>query len=312
MFSSGQATIPTLARLREAKCAERLFCFVNARSIPFAKRQMHSRNVNDSSPMPTLPMSRRFQRLLRLAAIVLALGVAFAWFGVYGTSAMPFLERVVYWTGLMALGFASAALIVPWVFERALAAQHPLLRAAVAAALISTPVTAGLIAIQSIDGTLLPVSQWPVQYAYAFAVSAVMTLGAWAATRALGTTAFGMNPPELLPSTPGASAGRSAALLDRLPVRLRTADIYAISAEDHYLRVHTSGGEELILLRLSDAMREMSGIEGLQTHRSWWVARQGLADVSKGDGKLVLKLKSGVEAPVSRTYAPAVRAAGWI
>jgi DNA-binding LytR/AlgR family response regulator len=85
-----------------------------------------------------------------------------------------------------------------------------------------------------------------------------------------------------------------------------------VESEDHYLRVHTSAGSELILMRLADAVRELSGIEGLQTHRSWWVAKQGLADVVKGDGKLVLKLKSGAEAPVSRTYLKAVKDAGWL
>ena len=73
--------------------------------------------------------------------------------------------------------------------------------------------------------------------------------------------------------------------------------VYAVSAEDHYLRVHTSAGETMILMRLADAVRELAALEGLQTHRSWWVAKQGLADVSRGDGKVTLKLKSGVEAP---------------
>jgi DNA-binding LytR/AlgR family response regulator len=42
------------------------------------------------------------------------------------------------------------------------------------------------------------------------------------------------------------------------------------------------------------------------------VARQGLADVSRGDGKVTLKLKSGVEAPVSRANLKVVREAGWL
>ena len=76
-------------------------------------------------------------------------------------------------------------------------------------------------------------------------------------------------------------------------------------------RLHTSLGEALILLRLADAVRELASVEGLQTHRSWWVAKQGLADVTRGDGRVTLKLKSGVEAPVSRTYQKAVKDAGW-
>ncbi|HVY89089.1 MAG TPA: LytTR family DNA-binding domain-containing protein [Hyphomonadaceae bacterium] len=108
------------------------------------------------------------------------------------------------------------------------------------------------------------------------------------------------------PPTPPSS------FLDRLPIKFRTGEIYAVSSEDHYLRVHTSLGEALILLRLADAVRELAAVEGLQTHRSWWVARQGLADVTRGDGRVVLKLKSGAEAPVSRTFQKAVKDAGWV
>ena len=98
--------------------------------------------------------------------------------------------------------------------------------------------------------------------------------------------------------------------LERLPVKYRTASLYAVSAEDHYLRVHTSVGEELILMRLADALRELDGADGLQTHRSWWVAKDGVADTQQIDGKRVLILKSGGRASVSRTFASAVKAVG--
>ena len=99
--------------------------------------------------------------------------------------------------------------------------------------------------------------------------------------------------------------------LDRLPLKLRGAEVWAVEAEDHYLRLHTSKGQELILLRLSDAIDELAGLEGEQVHRSWWVARQGLADAERGDGRAVLTLKNGVKAPVSRTYAKILRDKGW-
>jgi DNA-binding LytR/AlgR family response regulator len=109
-----------------------------------------------------------------------------------------------------------------------------------------------------------------------------------------------------------ASTPSGSTFAERLPVKFRSGLVYAVSAEDHYLRVHTSAGETMILMRLADAVRELASVEGLQTHRSWWVAKQGLADASKGDGKVTLKLKSGAEAPVSRTYQKAVKDAGWI
>jgi DNA-binding LytR/AlgR family response regulator len=144
------------------------------------------------------------------------------------------------------------------------------------------------------------------QYIYVVVVSAVLTTGGWALDRLQEKSAVAPAG-TAQPATAGAPA-----FADRLPVKFRAGTIYAVSAEDHYLRVHTSLGETMVLLRLADAVRELASLEGLQTHRSWWVAKQGLADASRGDGKVTLTLKSGGEAPVSRTYQKAVKDAGWL
>ena len=99
--------------------------------------------------------------------------------------------------------------------------------------------------------------------------------------------------------------------LERLPSKLRGAKIYAVEAEDHYLRLHTSLGQDLILMRLSDAIAELEGIEGAQTHRSWWVAREAVTGAERLDGRAVLTLRDGAEVPVSRGFARELRAAGW-
>jgi len=95
--------------------------------------------------------------------------------------------------------------------------------------------------------------------------------------------------------------------LEHLPMKYRDAELYAVSSEDHYLRVHTSKGEELILMRLSDAIHALKEADGLQTHRSWWVAANGVLEVQRADGRVELVLKSDVKAPVSRTYQPAIK-----
>ncbi|MDO9078370.1 MAG: LytTR family DNA-binding domain-containing protein, partial [Brevundimonas sp.] len=112
--------------------------------------------------------------------------------------------------------------------------------------------------------------------------------------------------------THAAAAGaKPARFLDRLPFRLRGSVIRAVQSEDHYLRIHTDRGSDLVLMRLSDALIELEGLEGAQTHRSWWVARDAVRAVSSGDGRATLTLEGGVEAPVSRRYARALRDAGW-
>lgn len=99
---------------------------------------------------------------------------------------------------------------------------------------------------------------------------------------------------------------------ERLPPKLRGAELWAIEAEDHYLRLHTSCGQDLILMRLTDALAELEGLDGARTHRSWWVARAAVTRVERGDGRATLTLKNGVAAPVSRTHARALRARGWL
>lgn len=257
--------------------------------------------------------------LFRSLAICLGLGLIFAWLGVYNTGEISFPERIVYWTGLIALGYASAALVNPLVFERWMVSAHPAFQIAVVACLISVPITIGLIVIEYLsDGTLAAPAWWWIQFGYVIVVSVLLTAAGWAMDR-LGKQAAPPLPaaqPQHTPETavrPAPAANlASPAFTDRLPAKFRAAEIHAVSAEDHYLRIHTSAGETMILMRLADAIRELAALEGMQTHRSWWVAKQGLAGVATGDGRMVLKLKSGAEAPVSRTYARAVKDAGWL
>lgn len=238
-------------------------------------------------------------------AVSVGLGLIFAWFGVYDTGRVPMPERIVYWTGLMALGVTAGTIITPLVFEKLIPGAHVAVRVGMASALISIPITIGLVVLEVLsDGTLAPPPWWGQQYVYVLAVTLILTSAAWAAEVLSGRTDGAATP------APAAPAGSTFA--DRLPAKFRAAQVYAVSAEDHYLRVHTSAGDTMILMRLADAVRELAVLEGLQTHRSWWVAKQGLADASRGDGKVTLTLKSGAEAPVSRTYVKAVRDAGWL
>ena len=96
---------------------------------------------------------------------------------------------------------------------------------------------------------------------------------------------------------------------------MRGARLIAVQAEDHYLRLHTDRGSDLILMRLSDALTELEGLEGAQTHRSWWAAKSAVASVARGDGRAALTLDGGpggeLVVPVSRRYAKALRDAGW-
>ncbi|WP_366145156.1 LytTR family transcriptional regulator DNA-binding domain-containing protein [Maricaulis sp.] len=49
---------------------------------------------------------------------------------------------------------------------------------------------------------------------------------------------------------------------------------------------------------------------GYQAHRSWWVTQTGIEAASFKRGSGSIALKGGLTAPVSRTFAPALREAG--
>lgn len=102
------------------------------------------------------------------------------------------------------------------------------------------------------------------------------------------------------------------ALFERIKPSLRQSDIYALCAEDHYVRVFTSGGEDLILMRLSDAIKETVPLIGLSTHRSWWVAESGVKSVKKKSGKTEIILKNDRSVPVSRNNLKRIKDAAWI
>ncbi|MGB6230809.1 MAG: LytTR family DNA-binding domain-containing protein, partial [Litorimonas sp.] len=107
------------------------------------------------------------------------------------------------------------------------------------------------------------------------------------------------------------SASPRPALMERLPMKFRDAALFAASSEDHYVRVHTSAGSHLVLMRLADVGALARPVDGLNPHRSWWVAKDGVAEVAREGGKRVIVLKDGARAPVSRAGLKRLREAGW-
>ena len=88
--------------------------------------------------------------------------------------------------------------------------------------------------------------------------------------------------------------------------------VLCLQMEDHYVRVHTSAGSRLVLMTLSQAMAIVERADGLQVHRSWWIARKAVVRAVAHGRNLRLELVNGVVAPVSRSAVATVRAAGWI
>lgn len=85
-------------------------------------------------------------------------------------------------------------------------------------------------------------------------------------------------------------------------------DVVAVSAEQHYLRVFTPLGNDLILYRLSDAILELQDYcDGLQVHRSHWVKLSAIDDVVSENRNLKIILSNGLTVPVGRSHQSKVR-----
>ena len=241
----------------------------------------------------------RIAGLARPAALIIAVGTFLAILGPFGSDTIAWPQVWLYWTGFIALGGVfgfGAGAVIPRLFPR-------LPQTAVYAIIpvfVAIPVTLFILWLEDALSAELTLARAAATYGPALIISAFVSAVAYAVDR--------ISERE---SGAGRAAGPGRALTDKLPHRLRTASICALSAEDHYLRVRTDRGEALILMRLTDAVAALEGVDGARTHRSWWVARDAVADARKGDGRGVLILTDGAQAPVSRTYYPALREAGW-
>lgn len=85
-----------------------------------------------------------------------------------------------------------------------------------------------------------------------------------------------------------------------------------LQMEDNYVRVHRESGSTLELMPLHEAIRRYGQIEGLQVHRSWWVAAAAVDGAERELRNWRLRLANGLRVPVARNRIADVRARGWI
>ncbi|MEQ8433085.1 MAG: LytTR family DNA-binding domain-containing protein [Oceanicaulis sp.] len=252
---------------------------------------------------PITQLARRLKpvAVVRPVLIILGVGTFLAILGPFASHGLGWPRVWFYWVGLIALGAVfgfGAGEVLPRLFPK----LPRLAVYSITAAFVAIPVTTAILHLEGVLGPRLTVHRVAATYLPVLVISIFVSAVAYTVAKFTeGQTGGGAAAPP----------GAARALTDKLPHRLRAAPILALTSEDHYLRVRTGAGEALILMRLTDAIAAMEGLDGARTHRSWWVAREAVSDARKGDGRGVLILTDGAEAPVSRTYYPALRDAGW-
>ncbi|HEX3672796.1 MAG TPA: LytTR family DNA-binding domain-containing protein [Rhizomicrobium sp.] len=234
-------------------------------------------------------------------AVPVAVAVFLTLTDAFGLEILPLGWRLLYWLVLLAMGQVASLSIRASLDRMQLSPSRLVLAGLLRCILGSVPMTVAVWLVTALAlSQPLRAAQLPELYLPVLVVTAAMVcLNLLAQRRPAETHATG---------TPGAPPD----ILARLPPKLRAAKLYAMQAEDHYVRLYTSAGSDLVLLRFSDAMAELRGVAGARVHRSWWVARDAVESSCREDGKSFLLLRDGTKAPVSRTYTRALRVEGWL
>lgn len=237
--------------------------------------------------------------LLRWVAAALGLGVLLALLGPFGSylsGSLPL--RLLHWTGAVLAAlivYGMAMLAANRMAPRGSSAHWPMLIGAILLASVPEALVTRASARWLWPDRIDEATSWPLWYAQTVLVAGLVTAGCIATLRLGRRTAQMIPPPSVVAS----------------PVEALAGDILALQMEDHYVRVHTAEGSKLVLMPLARAI-ETVGTDGLQTHRSWWIARRAIAGVEGAPRSMRIRLTNGVVAPVARSAVARLRAAGWL
>lgn len=235
--------------------------------------------------------------LLAMLAVGLVVGLA----GPFSTFLVLDLPvRLAYWLAMVVVSYGAglfgAVLLNAWLLPD----RSPLvLRVLVSA--IGAAVPAWAVAV-GFNLLFFPTQQGAAgEYGWLFVYVLLICL-------ALMTVLDGVLQPLLAGKAAHPAPSAPPPLLARLPHDIR-GPISHLSMADHYVEVTTQKGSALVLLRLADAIAETRGIDGLQIHRSHWVARDAVKALKRVEGRPMIETTSGALLPVSRSFLAPVRAA---
>lgn len=254
--------------------------------------------------------------------LMLVIGLVLGLFGPFGTFAMAPAIRIAFWMVYVLLGYAifrPMIVLGKWMSEAF--AMPQIIGVGLALVIASAPLTFMIAllfndfdverTLQSDGLATLYFDVWLI----GFLINAFVSL----AIRKPESEAPQLAPP-LAPVQPLDSTGSpplplsppppAPVFADRLPPGFGA--VHALKSEDHYVRVFGTGRSTLLLMRLRDAIAELGPVEGLQVHRSWWIARDGVASITRQGREAEIHLEDGTVAPVSREAMARLRTAGWL
>ena len=194
-------------------------------------------------------------------AISLVAAVFMAIAGPFGTWREPLLERLGFWViGAGGCAWLACSLDLRLRRNRWLR-DHPAASALGTVALLGP--TSALLASKAAALLQGQAIDWSL---YWTTVPQVTLFGAGVTAILLG---MARRPPSGSASTPM----QDATLGGLLPLKYSGARLFAVQAQDHYVRVHTDQGTALIWMPFEEAVARAGVLDGARVHRSWWVAQ---------------------------------------
>jgi hypothetical protein len=255
--------------------------------------------VNGASGSRVEPR-RRWQRFALDLLLLASLGLGLAALGPYRTLDVPDLLRTAYWL-VAVIGAGLVGILID-------ATLGPRIRGfwsrVAAVSLVATLPITPLVYLLNAAMLGLPRRPWLLPQ-LGWQVLVVMFL--IMALRALMWRRIVETRTVVVPPLP--EAERAFRL--RLSAKRRGARLIALQAEDHYVRVHTDAGSELLSMRFSEAVEELAQAHGYRLHRSWWASADAIEAVRWKRGTGEAHLTGDIVAPVSRSCAAALKQAGW-
>ncbi|KMW57149.1 hypothetical protein AIOL_002109 [Candidatus Rhodobacter oscarellae] len=254
--------------------------------------------MDDTPSHSALREWRAFMGRPTTLAILAGAGVVLGVAGPFDTGdVMRLGPRLAYWLVVVFATYGFGALVGAWLGPR-LAARPLWLRVLAVASVTAVGVALIVMALNLMAFAVTPSAEALPEFLGAiFAITFVVAGVSTYLDRPIGSPPA----PEAPPALP--------AILDRLPLEKRGA-LIALSVEDHYVRVQTTKGEELVLMRLSDAIREVGATHGGQVHRSHWAAYDQVTAARRDGDRAILTMSNGAEIPVSRKHVPHIKEAG--
>lgn len=228
------------------------------------------------------------------ASAALGLAVLLAMIGPFGTfGALGLGERLVYWTLATVIVWAPASIMARQFASSNWSVLRPIWARTLAAAAIAAAPGAFVVAFLegAMRGTEITGPGIVRLYVYVFVLSGATALIVSRLSRSRTRTLTG----EPAPSEPAPAA--PVATPSVLGSRLG-GEILSLTMEDHYLRIVSTVGEDLVLMRMADAARLLSGA-GWRIHRSHWVASGAIAHVERQGRRRFAVLADGRHLPIS-------------